>query len=192
MKQSLFQTLFNSEFYRNVSLLLVCFLLFSGSSDEATRAKGEIMIHEGDLYLKGIKVTSPWELDKFTDAFGKPDRVNNSTNIVHTWDNLGFKVFQSTKSKLVLEIQIVFDSSTTSETDPENSYIGKFLVEGNELNEHTSLQTLKKYLPDYDFSKDDYSNRGENKGIYIYWNESENGTDASYYSFGQDDGDAWR
>ena len=151
--------------------------------------KAAITISKGTVTINGTKFSSA---DKFFMAtveglLGKPDRVKDGYNRLHTYDKLGLVFFENTSTHTVNEVQVFITLDNSLEFCPKIPFRGLLKIEKIAVNSGTKLEVVNKKLKKYKFEKSllgDNSYRGEYKSIYAFIKFKTGDIGADKVSFG--------
>jgi len=135
------------------------------------KSKNSIKVSKGELLISKVKFDFPWQVKTFQKALGKADRVDPGGNDIHTYDATGIILYEKSGSGRVTDFNIYFEKDPDENYNflPKEFFKGSFEIEGFKVDKNTSLEKLKKALPDYKFVKSIIGAwRGEYKGLYIY------------------------
>jgi hypothetical protein len=162
---------------KNLFLSVIALLFISNASfAQFPSSKMLVLVKGGKVKLNKKDVSKEWKLSTFTaslDTFSR--KKEGAVNKVHTYDNIGIVLFESSPKKvvsgLVAEFQIVLDEIETSSITPKNFYEGKLAIEKNDFTRATTIEEIRKKLVDYKEVDTDENDkyRFSKDGIYIYF-----------------------
>ncbi|MBT5531301.1 MAG: hypothetical protein HOK35_19270 [Cytophagia bacterium] len=160
---------------------------FSVPSSKKKVKKVKIEIKNGGLKINKNEFISPWSHNRFIHAIGKEDRVDPGVNDICTYDKLGIILYKSPSSDEVSDFNIYMGNDPSEDYSfiPKGRFRGLLIIDGLKFSSNTSLEEVKKKLPDYNFTKSVIGAwRGEYNNLYVYIQYDETDKNIYWFSFG--------
>lgn len=151
--------------------------------------KAAITISKGTVTINGTKFSSAdiFFMGTVESLLGKPDRVKDGYNRLHTYDKLGLVFFENTSTRTINEVQVFITIDNSLDFCPKIPFRGLLKIEKTAVNSGTKLEAVNKKLKKYKFEKSllgDNSYRGEYKNVYAFIRYKTGDVGADKISFG--------
>jgi len=156
--------------------------------------EGNIILHEGKVYMYGHEIDSTWTHQSFINALGEPEAYDDDGKRIEVYHSKGIVVWkESNEFNEVTE----FTLPMRSDGDPfwvETNllFTGALIVQGYYITAATTPDDLKTYLPQFNWKKnvsDWYE--GIYKGVFVYVDYDEEDQKINWIDFGLDDENSW-
>jgi hypothetical protein len=95
----------------------------------AASATNTVEIRQGLVFIDGNRINRTTKLSEYQAILGKPDRTTALKNTIHTYDNLGIRLYQRPGEDTVLSISLDFAQSRY-EFSPKIPFKGAFKLSG--------------------------------------------------------------
>lgn len=155
-----------------ILFILAGFIEFASANHLPGKGDWKIIIREGTFRLYGSDVDSVWSLNSLYAGLGPPNTTRGNLGV---WDSLGLYYLTPSRDTSIhdriVEFGISFQLHPVNKKFnwPEKIYYdGYILIEDHPVDKNSSYETLKSWLPQYEFYHK-YENvyRGNFNGMYL-------------------------
>ncbi len=167
-------------------VLLISVLVLNISAQPKLQIKG------GNITINKEKIKVPWSFAQYTStkALGINYRSElGGGNDIFSYDNTGIMLYRaSNKNVMAFNVYFGKDEDEWHDFNPTGYFKGKIMVEKFAISENTTIDQVKKALPQYKFEMSLIeAYRGEYKGLYIYLRYNKDETKILWSSIGRND-----
>ena|SRR5687767_3893859 len=175
---------------RIVFFLLAAVVL--GSFTLSDKGAVNIEIKKGGMQINTVWITPEWKLPAFASALGKESRSKDGVNETYTYDIKGIVLFEPIENTMltgkVSEMQVYYTAADTFDTSPKGFFKGSIKVDKLNVDATLTPDLMRKKLSDWKESAAymDHTYRMSSKGIYIYFQFSQDEKSLVKLSIGKD------
>jgi hypothetical protein len=126
-----------------IMLLVISFVVCSA---EKGPWKVELKIAGGELSINGQIMKVPMNKDDYYKALGKPDRVTEKSNTIHTWDKIGVWAFEKPKTGVISCLSLLLFDNPKRRLDftPKSTFSGILTFDGVKIEANTPPKSLEQ------------------------------------------------
>ena len=125
-------------------IILVLVISFVMCSTEEQQLLVELNIGSGDLSINGQTMKVPMTKDEYYRVLGKPDRVIDKSNVIHTWDKIGVWAYEKPKTGMISCLSLLLYDNPKRRLDftPKSLFSGVLTFDGTRIGADTTPQSL--------------------------------------------------
>jgi hypothetical protein len=158
---------------KKIFFFLLLLAAFPAAFAQNNSSRMSVVLKAGKIMADKKEITKDWTIASVIKMLDSGTRRTPGNYIKYTFDNLGLVLFERTENKIgtgeLAELQFFVDATEETDYTPKEFYEGKLKIEEIEINQNTSIETVKAALSGYaekEMSEDDIY-RFSKDGVYI-------------------------